>query len=62
MSSFAADQHLLRDPVAALERQGLLPLLADPEQWRPADDGVLRLPWRLRRQASPQHLNPPPCS
>jgi hypothetical protein len=46
----------------ALERQGLLPLLADPEQWRPADDGVLRLPWRLRRQASPQHLNPPPCS
>ena len=30
----------------ALELQGLLPLLADPEAWLAADAGVLRLPWR----------------
>jgi hypothetical protein len=32
----------------ALERQGLLPLLADPEQWLAADNGAMRLPWRPR--------------
>jgi len=33
----------------ALEREGLLPLLADPERWLAADDGVTRLPWRARQ-------------
>jgi hypothetical protein len=32
-----------------LEREGLLPLLADPEHWLAAEDGVTRLPWRVRR-------------
>jgi hypothetical protein len=36
-----------------LERQGLLPLLADADQWPASDNGVTRLPWRPRRDDAP---------
>ena len=53
---------LAEDPLApldrarlrqALEREGVLPLLADPERWQPVEDGVTRLPWRRRQGDDP---------